>query len=56
MRISRDNFSTNSIKLRLKDIIKVKDKKRGFKITFDMLDCGKYPEVASVSFVARYML
>lgn len=50
MRISRDNFSIDSIKLRLNDIVKVKDKKRGFKITFDMFECGKCPEVATISF------
>lgn len=46
----------DSVKLRLKDIVKVKDMKRGFKITYDMFDCGTCPEVASISFVARYML
>ena len=56
MRISRDNFSTDSIKLRLKDIVKVKDKKQGFKITYDIFDCEECPEVAFLSFVARYIL
>ena len=31
--ISVDNFSSDSVKLRLKDIVKVKDKKHGFTIT-----------------------
>src|SRR3954463_8344641 len=35
LRISVDNFSSDSVKLRLKDI-KVKDKQRGFAITYDM--------------------
>src|SRR3954471_7217457 len=43
--ISVDNFSSDSIKLRLKDIVKVKDKKRGFTLTYDMFVDGKCPKV-----------
>ena len=45
LRISVDNFSSDSVKLRLKDIVKVKDKKRGFTITCDMYVDGKCPKV-----------
>ena len=45
LRIFVDNFSSDSIKLRLKDIVKVKDKKRGFTITYDMFVDGKCPKV-----------
>src|SRR3954463_12639467 len=45
LRISVDNFSSDSIKLRLKDIVKVKDRKRGFTITCDMYVDGKCPKV-----------
>ena len=45
LRISVDNFSSDSVKLRLKDIVKVKDKKRGFTITYDMFVDGKCPKV-----------
>ena len=43
--IFEDNFLSDSIKFRLKDIIKVKDRKRGFTITYDMFEEGKCPEV-----------
>ena len=45
LRISVDNFSSDSVKLRLKYIVKVKDKKRGFTITCDMYVDGKCPKV-----------
>src|SRR3954471_5309086 len=45
LRISVDNFSSDSIKLRLKDIVKGKDKKRGFTITYDKYIDGKFPKV-----------
>src|SRR4051812_28341535 len=45
LRISVDNFSSDSVKLRLKDIVKVKDNKRGFTITYDMFVDGKFPKV-----------
>ena len=45
LRISVDNFSSDSIKLCLKDIVKVKDKKCGFAITYDMFVDGKCPKV-----------
>src|SRR4051812_4894981 len=45
LRISVDKFSSDSVKLRLKDIVKVKDKKRGFTITYDMFVDDKCPKV-----------
>src|SRR3954467_14074853 len=45
LRISKDNFSSDSVKFRLKDIVKVKDKKRGFTLTYDMFVDGKCPKV-----------
>src|SRR3954462_4297793 len=45
LRISEDNFSSDSIKFRLKDIVKVKDKTRGFTLTYDMFVDGKCPKV-----------
>src|SRR4051812_39025778 len=45
LRISEDNFSSDSVKFRLKDIVKVKDKKRGFTLTYDMFVDGKCPKV-----------
>src|SRR3954468_5358719 len=45
LRISEDNFSSDSVKLCLKDIVKVKDRKRGFTITYDMFEEGKCPKV-----------
>src|SRR3954464_2116920 len=45
LRISVDNFSSESVKLHLKDIVKVKDKRRGFTITYDMFVDGKCPKV-----------
>ncbi len=45
LRISEDNFSSDSVKFCLKDIVKVKDKKRGFTITYDMFVDGKCPKV-----------
>ena len=45
LRISEDNFSSDSVKLHLKDIVKVKDKKHGFSITYDMYVDGKCPKV-----------
>ena len=45
LRISVDNFSSDSVKLRLMDIVKVKDKNRGFTITYDMYVDGKCPKV-----------
>src|SRR4051812_11343004 len=45
LRISMDNFSSDSVKIRLKDIVKVKDKKRGFTITYDMYIDDKCPKV-----------
>ena len=45
MRISRENFSTDFIKLWLKDIVKVKDKKHGFTLAYDMFVDGKCPKV-----------
>ena len=45
LRIFVDNFSSDSVKLRLKDIVKVKDKKRSFTITYDMYVDGKCPKV-----------
>ena len=49
LRISVDNFSSDSVKLRLKDIVKVKDKKRGFTLTYDMFVNGKCPKVGIYS-------
>ena len=43
--IFEDNLSSDSIKLRLKDIVKVKDRKCGFTITYDMFVDGTCPEV-----------
>src|SRR3954471_15891516 len=45
LRISVDNFSSDSVKLRLKDIVKVKDNKRGFTITYYMFVDDKCPKV-----------
>src|SRR3954463_3346728 len=45
LRISVDNFLSDSVKLRLKDIVKVKDKRRGFTITYDMFVDVKCPKV-----------
>ena len=45
LRISEDNFSSDSVKLHLKDIVKVKDRKRGFTITYDMFVESKCPKV-----------
>src|SRR3954466_530297 len=45
LRISEDNFSSDSVKFRPKDIVKVKDKKRGFTLTYDMFVDGKCPKV-----------
>src|SRR3954463_15292980 len=45
LRIFVDNFSSDSVKLRLKYIVKMKDKKRGFTITYDMFVDGKCPKV-----------
>src|SRR3954464_15035142 len=45
LRISEDNFSSDSVKLRLKVIVKVKDRKRGFTITYDMFVESMCPKV-----------
>ena len=45
LRISVDNLSSDSVKLLLKDIVKVKDKKHGFTITYDLFVEGKCPKV-----------
>src|SRR4051812_2536927 len=45
LRISVDNFSSDSVKLRLKDVVKVKYKKRSFTITYDMFVESKCPKV-----------
>ena len=44
-RISVDNFSSDSVKICLKDIVKVKDRKCGFTITYDMFVERKCPKV-----------
>src|SRR3954471_16372569 len=46
LRISEDNFSSDSVKLRLKDIVKVKDRKCGFTITYDLFVESKCPKVS----------
>src|SRR3954469_21347397 len=41
----RGQFSSDSVKFRLEDIVKVKDKNHGFTLTYDMFVGGKCPKV-----------
>ena len=47
IRISKNNFSSDSVKIRLKDIVKVKENKRDFTITYDMFVESKFPKVTA---------